>query len=212
MADKLKKSEHSTRHDIIQHGLAPNTDHVVIGISSLKRNMASHCKFKRLYSRKGDSAGLTSNIIEPCEQNFDVICDKENMDCEHYYQNKENNDKGKNVVYEGTTNDKLDMNNTGSLNNSVFMGVVSDTNCSNGKRKGLIHVKSFRSLNIDNEEKYNLELFENDEKIRKIENNHEKAMGGINKLSQQICCNNELTSEGEVFRWLLVTKLSFKSQ
>ena len=111
------------------------------------------------YSReKGiDSVGLTSNIIEPWEQNFDGICDKENSDSENYYRNKENNDKGKNVVYEGTTNDKLDMKNTGSLNNNVFMGVVSDTNCSTSKRKGLIHVKSFRSLNIDNEVKDNFE-------------------------------------------------------
>ena len=51
-------------------------------------------------------------------------------------------------------------------------------------------------MNIDSEQKDNLELFENDEKVRNMENNHKKVMGGINKLSQKICCNNVLTSDG----------------
>ena len=47
--------------------------------------------------------------------------------------------------------------------------------------------------------KDNLELFEDDEKVCDTENNLKHVMGGVNKLSQQICCNNALTSEGEIF-------------
>ena len=62
------------------------------------------------------------------------------------------------------------------------MGLASDTDGSTNKKKGLIHIKSIWSLNIDNEETDNLELFENDEKVRKIEMNLKKVMGGINRV------------------------------
>ena len=59
MADKLNANEHSTRHDVIQHGLASNKDHVGNDMASLERNVAPHCNFKYIYLRKGDSVGLT---------------------------------------------------------------------------------------------------------------------------------------------------------
>ena len=66
MTDKLNENEHSTRHDVIQHGLASNKDHLGdVGMALLERNMSPQCKFKYVYLRKVDSVGLTSNIIEP---------------------------------------------------------------------------------------------------------------------------------------------------
>ena len=86
----MNENEQSTRHDIIQHDLVSNKDHVSdIGIASLERSVAPHCRLKHVYSREGDSVSLTSNIIEPCEQKFDVIHDKETADNNLYYRNME---------------------------------------------------------------------------------------------------------------------------
>ena len=57
------------------------------------------------------------------------------------------------------------------------------------------NAKSFQTLTINSELRNNLELFENDKKVRDMENNPEQVMGEMNKLSQQICCSNVLTSE-----------------
>ena len=42
----MNENEHLTRHDIIQHGLVSNKDHVSdVATESLERDVAHHCKF-----------------------------------------------------------------------------------------------------------------------------------------------------------------------
>ena len=100
-------------------------------------------------------------------------------------------------------------NDTSSVDNNVITGFVSDADCNNSHGTGLSNAKSFRTLNSDSEQKDNLELFENDEKVRDTENNLRQVVGGIDKLSQQICCSNILTFTGEDFCRLSKTKLVF---
>ena len=47
MTDKMNESEQSMRHEVILHDLVSSKDHVSdVGIASLERDVAPHCKFK----------------------------------------------------------------------------------------------------------------------------------------------------------------------
>ena len=68
------------------------------------------------------------------------------------------------------------------------MGFASDTDCNHSH--GESNATFFRTLNSGNEQKDDLELFENDKKVCDTENNVRQVVGGIDKLSQRICCSN----------------------